>query len=115
MPQPEVHEHDWHYEVEMDVYSCLCGAYKNSDRLPLKSFVKMAQPRFSDMSSAQRSASMDNMVRQIEALTATTNAMKRKVHALEEIQAHHGRVVTSYTAFYNRTFWQRLRHLLTGK
>ena len=40
------------------------------------------QPRFADMSSAQRSASLDNMVRQIEVLTAAQNDHAARIFTL---------------------------------
>ncbi len=67
------------------------------------------QPRFADMSSAQRSASMDNMVRQIEALTAAQKLWQ--VWQLEQSQ----RVDCIETIVNRASLKARLRWLVTGK
>ena len=50
--------------------------------------VRPSQPSFSAMSAQQRSASMDNIVRQVEALTAQQNAIVAKLDALSLAHTH---------------------------
>jgi hypothetical protein len=100
------------------------------------------QPSFADMSSAQRSASMDNVVRQVEALTAQLKALTaRHEHTLNCYQAlvsrlgelgiyehdietmrFHSSVATRLYALetvtaqrWNLPLWNRLRWLLIGR
>lgn len=63
------------------------------------------QPSFADMSSQQRSASMDNIVRQVEALTQQVTSLTMQ----------QGATFNSLAEFCGRTFWQRLRWLVTGR
>ncbi len=74
------------------------------------------QPRFADMSSAQRSASMDNMVRQIEALTADVIALKQAAQTWQVVQLElRVRIDLLESAVNRASLKGRIRQLVTGK
>lgn len=53
--------------------------------------MKHAVPSFREMTAQQRADSMDNIVKQVAALT------------------------TAYKGFFARSFWQRVRWIVTGR
>lgn len=83
-------------------------------------------PSFADMSSQQRSASMDNIAHQVEGLTRQVNALTAaSAQHTRELLAHqrrlnvHGddlsRDAAVVRVFVARSFWQRLRWLVNGR
>ena len=73
-----------------------------------------------EMSSQQRSALLDAMAAQVDKLTQQVAALTEQGNAL--VAAHNGversiHDVSTATAqmFYGRTFWQRVRWLVTGR
>ena len=84
------------------------------------------------MSSAQRSASMDNIVRQVEALTSNIKCLgldvtpdawttrhgrilEVKIDGLAQRLTNQQQQIDMFWADRSRTFLQRLRYLVTGK
>ena len=82
-----------------------------------------AQPSFSAMSSAQRSASMDNIVRQVEALTAEVIDLKARAYAIETVMqqqsftagTHAARIDAHAGIVLRQSFMARLKWLVTGR
>jgi hypothetical protein len=78
-----------------------------------------SQPSFSAMSSAQRSASMDNIVRQVEALTEAQKVLQRDFDNVRGVAENASvRSIETYDflrSLNHGTLWQRLRWLVTGK
>ena len=81
--------------------------------------VTRQQPKFAEISAQQRSASMDAMVRQIEALTAEVIELKSATHSLDAREAFatakYDGIATDYLTFRRRTLVQRLRWIVTGR